>query len=40
MTLASGQTVTATFNRDDVGATLDLDGQTITLGAGVDVLPE
>ncbi|HET9483143.1 MAG TPA: hypothetical protein VFO79_04230 [Xanthomonadales bacterium] len=38
--LANGQTISATFQRDTVGATLVRGGQTITLGAGVDVLPE
>ncbi len=40
VTLGSGQTVTATFNRDAVGATLQLGGKTITLGEGVDQLAE
>ena len=34
--LASGKNVEITFNRDAVGATLKIDGQTTTLGAGVD----
>jgi hypothetical protein len=34
--LSSGKTVEVTFNRDAVGATLKIDGQTTTLGAGVD----
>jgi hypothetical protein len=38
--LANGQTVSATFVRDGVGATLVLNGQTITLGESVDTLPE
>lgn len=40
VTLANGGTVSATFTRDDVGATLVLNGQTIALGAGLDTLPE
>ncbi len=40
VTLANGQTVSATFNRDSAGATLVLNGQTITLAATVDTLPE
>jgi hypothetical protein len=38
--LAGGQTATVTFNRDDIGATLDYNGKTTTLGAGIDALPE
>lgn len=38
--LANGQTVTATFDHDSAGATLVLNGQTITLAAGVDALSE
>jgi hypothetical protein len=40
ITLAAGGTVTATFVRDSVGATLTMGGKTVTLGAGVDQLPE
>jgi hypothetical protein len=40
VTLANGQTVSATFEHDAVGATLTLGGQTISLGAGVNPLPE
>lgn len=40
VTLASGQTITATFTRDTVGATLVMGGQTYNLGAGVDTLAE
>jgi len=38
--LANGQTATVTFNRDDIGATLNYNGATTTLGAGIDSLPE
>ncbi|HEY5923394.1 MAG TPA: hypothetical protein VIV11_17060 [Kofleriaceae bacterium] len=38
--LANGKTATVTFNRDDIGATLEYDGATSTLGAGHDSLPE
>ena len=38
--LANGQQAQVEFNRDDIGATLTLDGQAMTLGAGVDMLPE
>ncbi len=38
--LASGKTITATFVADSVGATLNLGGSNITLGAGIDSLPE
>jgi len=40
ISLANGQTVSATFARDGVGGTLVLGGQTIALAAGVDTLPE
>ena len=40
ITLANGQTISATFARNGIGATLVLGGQTIALGAGVDKLPE
>jgi hypothetical protein len=38
--LANGETATITFNRDDIGATLSYAGQNVTLGAGIDTLPE
>ena len=38
--LANGHTATVTFVRDTTGATLVLDSTTISLGAGVDTLPE
>jgi hypothetical protein len=37
--LASGGSATVKFNRDAVGAYLTMNGTTITLGAGVDTLP-
>jgi hypothetical protein len=37
--LASGGTATVAFNRDTAGATLTLNGSTITLAPGVDALP-
>ena len=37
--LASGGSATVKFNRDSVGASLTMNGTTITLGAGVDTLP-
>jgi hypothetical protein len=40
VTMSNGQTAEVTFNRDDIGASLTLDGQAMTLGAGVDMLPE
>ncbi|HEX4454656.1 MAG TPA: hypothetical protein VH143_27540 [Kofleriaceae bacterium] len=40
LTLADGTAVTLAFNADDVGATLMLGSQSITLGAGIDTLPE
>jgi hypothetical protein len=40
LNLAGGGTVTVSFNRDSVGATLVKNGTTTTLGAGVDTLPE
>jgi hypothetical protein len=40
LTLANGKVVTVAFNRADVGATLTIDAQATTLGAGVDLLPE
>jgi hypothetical protein len=39
-TLAGGKAVSVTFNHAAIGATLNLGGQAITLGAGVDALPE
>jgi hypothetical protein len=38
--LAGGGTVTVSFERDSVGATLVKNGATTTLGASVDTLPE
>jgi hypothetical protein len=38
--LANGQTATVTFNHDDIGASLDYNGTTTTLGAGIDTLAE
>lgn len=38
--MSNGQSATITFNHDDIGATLSLDGETTTLAAGVDMLPE
>ncbi|HUJ59867.1 MAG TPA: hypothetical protein VLX92_15290 [Kofleriaceae bacterium] len=38
--LAGGQSATVAFDPAAIGATLTLGGQTITLGAGVDQLPE
>ncbi len=38
--LAGGGQLTVTFNRDGPGATLKLDGSTVTLGASVDTLPK
>jgi hypothetical protein len=40
LTLADGTAVTLSFNADSVGATLMLGSQSITLGAGIDTLPE
>jgi len=37
--LAGGGSATVKFNRDSVGASLTMNGTTITLGAGVDTLP-
>ncbi|HEY5938355.1 MAG TPA: hypothetical protein VIU61_27070, partial [Kofleriaceae bacterium] len=37
---AGGRTATITFDRDTVGGTLVLDGTTISLGAGIDQMPE
>jgi hypothetical protein len=36
----SNITATMVFNKDTIGGTLTLGNQTITLGAGVDKLPE
>ena len=38
--LAGGGTATVTFNRDDIGASLTMGGQTTTLGAGVENLAD
>ncbi len=38
--LVDGRSVTITFNRDDAGATLTIDGVTTTLAAGIATLPE
>jgi hypothetical protein len=40
MTLADGTPVMLSFNASSVGATLMLGSQSITLGAGIDTLPE
>jgi hypothetical protein len=40
VTLSNQQTATITFNHDSIGATLTYAGTTITLGPGVDALPE
>ncbi|NVB77862.1 MAG: hypothetical protein HOV81_05655 [Kofleriaceae bacterium] len=40
VTLSNGSTAQVEFNRDDIGATLTLDGQATTLATGVDMLPE
>jgi hypothetical protein len=40
VTLASGKVARVQFTRDSVGATLTLDGTTIDLGSGLDVMPE
>jgi hypothetical protein len=37
---AGGRTATITFNRDTVGGTLVLDGETISLADGIDQQPE
>jgi hypothetical protein len=36
--LSNGKTATVTFDHDNIGATMSLDGTDVTLGAGVDVL--
>jgi len=38
--LADGRNVTVTFDHDNVGATLTIDGQATTLGAAVDLLAD
>ncbi|MBX3158924.1 MAG: hypothetical protein KF773_23360 [Deltaproteobacteria bacterium] len=38
--LSNGKTATVAFNRDAVGATLTYGGAPVTLGAGVDQMPE
>jgi hypothetical protein len=38
--LANGQTVEVTFDHDNAGATAVINGQTVTLAAGVDALSE
>jgi hypothetical protein len=40
LNLAGGGTTTVTFSRDTIGATLTRNGTPITLGTGVDTLPE
>jgi hypothetical protein len=40
LTLANGTVARVSFNRDSAGATLTLDGQAITLGSGLDSMPE
>jgi hypothetical protein len=40
LVLAGGATASVAFNPNSVGATLTLGSQTITLGAGIDSLPE
>jgi hypothetical protein len=40
MLMVGGKTVTMTFNLSDIGGTLNIAGQQITLGSGVDKLPE
>jgi hypothetical protein len=40
LTLADGRTASVTFLRDGIGGSLAIDGKEITLGAGVDSLPE
>ena len=36
--LSNGKTATVTFDHDNIGATMSLDGTDVTLGAGVDTL--
>jgi hypothetical protein len=38
--LAGGKTATVTFDHDNIGATMNLDGTDVTLGAGVDTLAD
>ncbi|HWO25013.1 MAG TPA: hypothetical protein VNO30_40010 [Kofleriaceae bacterium] len=38
--LPGGRTASLRFNRDSIGCYLSIDGQELTLGAGVDKLPE
>jgi hypothetical protein len=40
ISLASGKVAKVSFNRDAIGATLTLDGNAISLGAGLDTMPE
>jgi hypothetical protein len=40
LTLADGSTASVTFLRDGIGGSLSIGGKEITLGAGVDALPE
>jgi hypothetical protein len=40
LVLANGKHATVAFNPNAVGATLTLDTNSITLGAGIDSLPE
>jgi hypothetical protein len=38
--LPGGRTASVTFKRDAIGCSLSIDGDELTLGAGVDKLPE
>jgi len=38
--VAGGKTYSITFSHDGIGATLQIGGQTVTLGSGIDKLPE
>ncbi len=38
--VAGGKTYTIAFSHDAIGATLQIDGQSVTLGSGLDKLPE
>ncbi len=40
ITLANGTVAKVSFNRDAIGATLTIDGDAHTLGAGLDTMPE
>ncbi len=40
VTLANGQAATIAFSHDAIGATLTYNGTPVTLGAGMDMLPE